>query len=272
MKAVVLTAALLCASCAPRAIPLPGGAGTPATDAADVLASATRACRAVSTISAEIGVSGSAGGRRLRVRLLAGLGAPSNLRLEAVAPFGQPVFILVARDEDATLFLPRDGRVLEHGRPGEVIDALAGVPLDPASLRIALTGCTAQTSAGDATQFGDDWRRIPDGDGDVYFHRENRTAPWRVVAAVHRAAGGGTWRAEYRDFLRGASADGLPGTVRLSGGDGKGFDLRLSLSQIEINAPFGADVFTVKVPAGTRAITLDELRRSGPLAAGGDGS
>ena len=65
----------------------------------------------------------------MRGRLLAGLAAPASARLEAVAPFGPPVFIFVARDDEATLLLPRDRRVLEHGRPTAVLDAVAGVPM-----------------------------------------------------------------------------------------------------------------------------------------------
>jgi hypothetical protein len=46
---------------------------------------------------------------------------------------------------------------------------------------------------------------------------------------------------------------------------GRTFDLQLTLSQIEVNAPLGADVFVVQVPATARPITLGELRESGPL-------
>ena len=59
-----------------------------------------------------------------------GVAAPASARLEAVAPFGPPLFIFAATDDDATLLLPRDERVLEHGRPAEVLDAVAGVPLE----------------------------------------------------------------------------------------------------------------------------------------------
>ena len=51
-----------------------------------------------------------------------------------MAPFGQPLFIFVATGDDATLLLPRDERVLEHGRPDAVLEAVAGVPLGAADL------------------------------------------------------------------------------------------------------------------------------------------
>jgi hypothetical protein len=245
---------------------LPVGPGTAAVDGSDALREATDACRDISTITAEIAVSGSVAGRGLRARLLAGLAAPSSARLEAVAPFGQPIFFFVARDGEATLLLPRDRRVLEHGRADDVLDAVAGVPMDATDLRIALTGCATEPRANESRQVGDDWRIVPDRSGDVYLHRDDHAARWRIVAAEHRGAGARSWRAEYRDFQQGPPATGLPKTVRLSSLDGKRFDLRLALSQVELNQPLGADVFTVPIPAGTQPITEEELRQSGPLA------
>jgi hypothetical protein len=37
------------------------------------------------------------------------------------------------------------------------------------------------------------------------------------------------------------------------------------LSQVELNTPLGADAFQLQVPATAEAISVDELRRSGPL-------
>ena len=245
---------------------LPVSGGVRAADAAEALREASRACQAVSSITAEIAVSGSVGGHRLRARLLAGLAAPASARLEAVAPFGQPLFIFVARDNDATLLLPRDRRVVEHGRPDAVLEAVAGVPLDAADLRIALTGCAVAPRAGEATQIGEEWRVMPDGSSDVYLHREARTAPWRIVAAVRRGSGTTSWRVEYRDFHTRGPIAGLPAAVRLTSLDRQQFDLRLALSQVEVNVALDADVFRIQIPPGTEPITIEELRRSGPLA------
>jgi hypothetical protein len=48
---------------------------------------------------------------------------------------------------------------------------------------------------------------------------------------------------------------------------GAGLDVELSavVSQLEANVPVDADAFTVKVPASTARLTLDELREAGPL-------
>ena len=151
-------------------------------------------------------VHGRAGGHRLRGRLSAGLARPSSARLEAVAPFGEPVFVFVATNDDASLLLPRDRRVLEHGNPADVLEAVSGVPLDAAMLRSLVTGCADRPDASDAVAFGDDWRVAPDGSDDVYFRRDAGNGSWRIVSTTKR----GAWRADYSMF-----ENGLPHAVRL---------------------------------------------------------
>ena len=251
----IVAVAICSASCAPKLLKLPAGPGGPAPDAREALTEATTACQRVTTLSAEIAVSGSAA-RRVRARLLAGVARPSSARIEAVAPFGAPLFIFVARANDATLLLPRDDRVLQHGRPDEVLEAVAGVPLDPIELRSTLTGCAIAPDADGARQLGDDWRVVPDGPTHIYLRRDPHAASWRLVVTVHRAtAGRSEWRAEYRDFQ-----DGLPRTIHLAAADRKQFDLTLGLSQVDINKPLGQDVFTVQIPRSADPITLAELK------------
>lgn len=240
---------------------LPSGPGTPASDARDALVNATSACRAVSTVTAEIAVSGSVAGQRLRARITAGLAPPASARLEAVAPFGAPIFIFAAVNDEATLLLPRDNRVLEHGRSDAVLEAVAGVPLDAAGLRQALTGCASlNVDAARARQAGPDWRVVPDGSTDAYLHREGPAGRWRLVATVHHGAPGGDWRAEYTAF----QPNGLPQTVRFTSSPRDRFDLRLVLSQVDINTTLTADVFRVRVPPTAVPITLDELKHARP--------
>ena len=227
---------------------------TPATDARDAIAEATLACQRVDALTAEVGVSGSADGQRVRGRMVVGVARPASARLEAVAPFGAPLFIFVARDDEATLLLPRDDRVLERGRPADVLQAATGVPLDPAALRTTLTACAHNPDAAGARAIGADWRLVKDGDTDVYLRRNPPAAMWHIVATV-----AADWRADYADFQ-----DSLPHAIRLTSADGRTFDLRLALSQVEVNPALGADAFTVQVPRSASPITLDELRHSRP--------
>jgi hypothetical protein len=260
-RAAAVLAALLSTACGAPLMKLPSGPGAPAPDAADALTQATLACRAVSSIAAEVGVTGSIRGQRLRARLIVGLAGPASARLEAFA-FSQQVFIFASRGNDATLLSPRDGRALQHGQPGEVLEAVTGLPLDASGLRLTLTGCAAPgAGAVSRRQIGADWRVVSDQMGDLYLRRDSRAAPWRLVAAVHREAGRPEWRAEYRDF-----ENGLPHTLRLASADTRRFNLRLALSQVDINVPLDPAAFEVKIPAGTRPITIAELRDSGPLS------
>jgi hypothetical protein len=257
-------AALFTISCGARLMKLPtvpSGPAPSAVDAGQALAEATARCRALSTVTAEVAASGSVGGRRIpRGRLLVGLAAPSSARIEAPAPFGAPVFIFVASANEATLLLERDHRVLEHGPPAAVLEALTGVPLDPSALRATLTGCVPETDAREARQIGEDWRAISFDSSMAYLHRASGSAPWQLVAVLHRDASVGEWRAEYHDFL-----NGLPRTIRLTSSNPKQFDLRLELSQVDINVPLEQDAFRVQVPASAGPISLDELRRAGPF-------
>ena len=253
-------------SCGAPLMKLPPGPGAPAPDAADALAQATEACRGIRTLTAEVAATGKAAGSRFRGRLSVGVAAPSSARIEAVAPFGPPVFIFAATDDDATLLLPRDERVLEHGRPDQVLNAVAGVPLNAADLHQTLTGCGPALATPQGHQRGSDWRVVTEAAGadEVYLHREGASQPWRLVAAILRRPTVPPWRAEYRDHQ-----DGVPRVIRVSSlqsdaAGGAGFDLTLRLTQVETNVPLDGAVFRVQVPPSAESMTLEELRRARP--------
>lgn len=217
-------------------------------------------------MSAEVGVSGSVAGQGLRGRMLVGLASPDSARIEAVAPFGQPVFILVARDAEATVLLPRDQRVLEHGKPADVLEAVAGIPVDSGELRRTFTGCPSAPDVETGRAAGDNWRTLSDGPDVAYLRREARSGPWQLVAIVHHPPAGTPWRAEYKDFH-----NGLPRSIRLvsepraTNPDSRTrFDLRLALSQVDVNLTLGDEVFRVQIPRSAAPITLDELKRARP--------
>jgi hypothetical protein len=262
-RAIVVALALLASSCAPPLMKLPSGAGTavPLPDATAALQQATASCRAIHTLTAEIAVTGSAAGQRVRARLLAGVAAPASARLEATAPFGAPLFIFVASGDDASLLLPRDNRVLRHGRPDEVLDAVAGIPLTAADLERTLAGCpNADGPLRAAVQFGDRWQKLSTGNGsDAFITRDSADAPWRLGAVSTPA-----WRIDYP-----GRQDAAPAAIRLmsvdgSGRIGRGFDLRLQLSQVETNTPLDAAAFRIDIPADAVPISVDELRHARP--------
>lgn len=258
LRLAILAATLASAACGRPLMKLPEGPGAPASDISSAFDQATTKCRGVSSLTAEVNVSGSIAGERMRARLVTGVAKPASARLEAYA-FGQPVFIFVANDPDGTLLLTREQRLLEHERPDRILEAIAGVPLDAAKLRDALLGC-AEIASPEGRSLGNDWRIITSAPVDLYLHRETQTGPWRLVAAVHHEPSQPVWRAEYKAF-----AGDLPRDVRFVSRETSRFDLRLQLSQVELNPDLSAAAFQVTVPSGVERITLDELRRQGPL-------
>ena len=247
-------------ACAPRLLELPAGPGEPSADGPSVVAAATAACRGVVSLVAEGAVSGRADGQRVRGRLHIGAAAPASARLEAVAPFGAPIFILVARDGRATLLLTRPDRVLEHDNPAEVLEALTGLPIDPADLLTTLTGCDTRSESAEVRHLGEHWRMLRDTEGDVYFNRESASAAWRLVARVRRDPGQREWRVEYRDFI-----GAFPTALRFADQDRDRLDLRIALSQIERNVTLGGEAFEIRLPPAAKPLTIEELRASGPL-------
>jgi hypothetical protein len=235
---------------------LPADPGQPLPDFAEIHRQASAACSGVRTLTAELGLSGRAGGRALRGRAIVGFERPASIRLEGVAPFGPPAFILAGSGANATLLLPRDNRVLPDARADEILGALTGVSLSPADLIAVLTGCVAampSATAGRLHQNG--WASV-DLSGDATVFLERTTRGWQPRAA--RRPG---WQIEY-PMWRGD----FPETVRLRSLDPTlEVDLSATVSQLESNITIDAAAFKVDVPESVLSMTLDELRDAGPL-------
>jgi hypothetical protein len=251
-RAAIVAAACL-AACAPPRPALPSGTGTPFADAPAAYDEAVRECRDARTVLAELGLSGKAGDTRLRGRINAGIAAPASIRLEGVAPvFGRPIFILAGRNGSATLLLSRENRVVDGAPPEAIVEALTGVALTPAELLAAVAGCglgAAPPSNGRA--FGDDWVAVDAGGGVTYLRRVN--ARWHVGGASRDGV----------TVVYGEFANGLPSTIHVR--TGSVADITLRVSQLEINSTIDDAAFDLDVPADAQPLTLDELRRSGPL-------
>lgn len=242
--------------CAPNAPTLPSGAGVPFPGYAAAYGEATGGCTGVTTLSAVMSLSGRAGTQRLRGRVDAGLDAPDRIVLEAVAPFGRPFFVLAGSGNEATLVLPRDRRYLRGEPPAAIVEAITGVALGPAELRMVLAGCGmpgAEPESG--RSFDGGWAAVDAGGSTAWLRQIG--GRWRVAAAIR-----GPIAVHYADF--GAAR---PSTVRIrvTSADPARADLTLRLSDVEVNVPLDPRVFTLDVPADATPLTLEELRRAGPL-------
>jgi hypothetical protein len=249
-------------SCATHLPPRPGGTPTPDPTAADAFVAATAACKGFRSIEGEMSLSGRAGDERVRGRILTGLESGGAVRLEAVAPFGAPFFILAGRNDRATLVLPREHRVLRDTAVADVLERLTGLSLGADDLRLIVSGCLVdKPTPADGRQWGGGWRAVTIG--------PERVAYLRVVngQTVLAAADYGPWHVDYSGH-----ASGFPRVIRLrnalvprSLGEG-GIDITARIEQLEVNTQINPKAWLVDVPSDADPMTLDELRSIAPLA------
>ena len=247
---------LLAVGCAPAPLKLPSGPAVPLTDAAPIAGALAR-CAATATLAAEIGLSGTAAGQRLRGTLHAGFAPPDAVRLEAVAPFGGPVFVLAGRRGAATLLLTRENRVVT-GEAEAILEALVGLRIAPPSLHAWVRGCpSAHDPLRLPRRLGDQWLAADVGaDHTVWLRRSGGAL---VLAAETR----GALTIEFTEHV-----GAVPHRVRLRqapGADRVALDIRLALDQVEHGVALDETAFSVDRPADAVPLTLDELRSAGPL-------
>jgi hypothetical protein len=251
-----LVCAIALSACAARVPPRPSGPESPDPTALDAFRTATKACAGLQTVTAELRLAGRAGTEKLRGTLHAGLAAPGSLRVEAIAPFGQPIFILAGRDNRATLLMPREDSVLRNEPVAAVLERLTGLALSATDLRLILTGClTAAAEPSNGRAFGSGWRAVTVGSGIVAYVKTINGAPV-VVAADH-----GDWRVDYAQHL-----NGWPRQVRIRSVSGE-VDMTAMLGEFELNTTLDPKAFEVAVPADAQTLTLDHLRSVVPLRA-----
>lgn len=248
--------AALAVSCAGATLKLPTGSGEPLPRFDSVFAEATANCRDVRTMTAEIGLAGRVGRGRLRGRAIVGLAKPGSLRLEAVAPFGGPVFILVATPEGATLLLPREDRVVNDRHASALLKTLTGVAMEPGDLLALLSGCVVANPVPiGGRSYGSKWM-VVDLEGGATAFLQSSSGSARVVAIRREDL-----TAEYGPFDTPVSRKIHVRVDEAASTDG-GADLVATLSQVETNVSIDPAAFTVRVPDTATSITLDELRDS----------
>ena len=243
-------------ACAAKRLTLPTDSGTPLPDFSAVHAELSGACTGIRTLTAELSLSGRAGDQKLRGRVHAGFERPASMRLEGVAPFGPPAFILVARGDDATLLLPRDQRVVRGAKPEDILGALTGVSLAPADLQAILTGCVMPVPRATAGRLhGNGWASIDlDGGATLFLQRQGQS--WQL-----RAARRGPWQVEYT-----IATGTLPASVALHADSPVRVDLTAAIDQTETNGDLESAAFTLAVPPDAKPLSIDTLRANGPLS------
>jgi hypothetical protein len=251
-----LLVALTLSACAAKTPPRPVGAPTPDPTAGAAFATATAACKGFRSIEGELALSGRAGGERVRGRILTGLEAGGAARLEAVAPFGAPFFILAGRNERATLVLPREHRVLKDTGVAEVLERITGLAFGADDLRLILSGClTDKAEPSDGRQWGGGWKAVTIGPERVAYLRIQNGLP------VLTAADYGAWHVDYSGH-----ASGFPRIVRVRRSGDTGIDITARVEQLQVNTAINPLAWVVEIPSDADPMTLDELRSIAPLA------
>jgi hypothetical protein len=259
LSALLAAAAMFGTACAPHGlahITLPSGPGAPAPEYATAYAPALSHCSDVRTFSAELSLSGHVGRQKVRGRVLAGM-APGALRLEALAPGGNPAFILVADGSRGRLLLASDRRVLDDAPPADILAALVGIGLGPDDVRALLSGCVqASPAAAGARAYGTEWIAVDLGGGDRTYLRRRADGTWYIAAGTHAGL-----TIQYVD-----SAGATPSRIRVTSPASAGhpdLDVTLGVSQVDLNGSLPRDqLVALTIPAGVSPITLQELRES----------
>jgi outer membrane lipoprotein-sorting protein len=258
---VSLMVALVCcalagalSACAGRRVALPTGPGTPFPDAGQAYDEAVKECRSVRTIRATLGLSGRAGSTSLRGNVDAGFEAPDKIRLEGRHPIGRPVFILASSGPHTTLYMPRENRVMQDASATDIVEALVGLRLAPHELRTLVSGCGFEVGQpSDGRQYADGLSAVTVDGSTAYLRREQ--GRWRLVGSTRPPL-----TVLYSDFV-----NGRPSTLRLRASGTPRTDITVRLSDVNINVPLEPEVFAVEVPDGAQPLTIEELRRAGPL-------
>jgi outer membrane biogenesis lipoprotein LolB len=251
----MLAIALTLSACAARTPARPAGNPGPDPTAVDAFTNATSACRGFRSLTAELSLSGRASGERIRGRVIAGLESGGSVRLEGVAPFGPPVFILAGKAEKATLLLPREQRVLKDTAVSAVLERLTGLAFGADDLRLMVSGCLADNAAPtEGQQWPGGWQAVRLGADRVAYIRTQQGRPV-VVAADY-----GPWHVDYSEHV-----SGYPRVVRVRRSGDATTDITARVGELEVNTTINPLAFTLAIPPDADPMTLDELRSVAPL-------
>lgn len=231
----------------------PAGPGRPATDASAAWTDATTHCRAATSYSAAVRLSGRAGSQRIRTLSVDLAVMADRIYLNAVYS-GQSVLVLAGMADAATLWLRPDPARAVTAPAGDIIEAVLGLPMPPPRLLALVTGCVTQTFDVQSATAYDGLLAIQTQDARVYV--ESRDARWRTRAG------------ELEGFVveYGWDTSPLPSRIWIRSAPGREprAEVNIAVSDAGVNDPIQPSVFMP--PAGAanaERMTLDELRANG---------
>lgn len=253
LAAGLALAAALTSSCAGGRFVLPSGASAAFPEGADVWNSLTEHCRSITSLRAQLRVSGRVNGNRVPA-LTVGAGLePDQLSLVAMAG-ARPVFNLAGR-RDAAVLVNHIGGTWTRGPAEDVTRALVGLGLPPDRLLALVTGCVSGDVAATSSDRVGGYGRVHTVDSAIYLRE--RDTRWSLAAATF-----GDVVAEYRRVV-----DGWPRDIQVQ--RGTDVSLRVQVIEFDRNPALPRGVFELQVPDRFIEQTLEDLARTGPLGDGG---
>lgn len=244
------------AACTPKVAARPTTPGQPAPEGVAAWAAAVAHCHNVDSDAPVMELaSGRIGGRRVSgVSILPALTVRNEVRLSA-SYHGRTLFTLSGALDRAILELPPlDDEPRAHviARADEIVEVLIGIRVQPVELLWAITGCVAgSTELREPLRHGS---LIAIRTKSATSYLQQRNGRWRVALADLPAL-----QVDYRAHLGDWPSDVVLSSVPASA---EAAVVRLRIQKHLINSPdLQPAAFVVRVPAGSREITLDDLRR-----------
>ena len=237
-------------------IRVPSGASASVSEHEATWNDLSRPCRSVQSTDLVVMFHGFIGERSLRrTRARAAVKRPGFLRLEGMAPFGAPAFILIAKPGDATLLLPRERQVVQDASASDLLYFLSGLSLEPDDVHALLTGCVVQDGVSlSARTYGDDWIAIELSGGATVYSRRSSLPPVISMGTV------GDLVVEYSEHVR-----GLPRKLRIQTiAATPSTDLTIELTQVNVNTAINPEAFEVLVPPTFSPVAFDDFQLQSP--------
>jgi hypothetical protein len=262
-------AAFVLASCASKTTYVPTLPGTfvDGKDASFVYFDASRRPCALEPLTAQARIRGTIARRPLDGRF-SFAASVQRLRLESVGRTPRD-FVFTSEEGKETFVYQGAYRLV--GKSADLIETILGLPLKAEDMRRVLTACPRISGALSGERFDERWFKVhlqADPPYDLYMQRDADGLGWSIPTLVSTFEGGThRWRAEYE-----RDSAGLPRSVRIVSAEwndvlGDRFDVRITFSDVRVNALLGPETFQVSIPAPFPTADVDGFRKIRPASA-----
>jgi len=237
---------------------VPQQAGVRIFDFEEVLREATKDCQSVNSLELLLAINGRSGDSSIRGRVRTAIMKPSFLRLEGLAPYGSPSFVLISNRSASVLLLPRDRRAIIEATTADLLKSLTGLYFNQEDFLGILTGClVSEQKPKEARKYQGDMIGIElNNEARLFIQPSDESGV--IVAGMLRG-----FTMQYSDYQL-----GLPRALHIqtTSAEQVQTELRATLSQLNVNVDISKEAFSTIVPDGFSLITLDEFHKlNGPL-------